>query len=148
MSREACRAWHYHHLYPQEVIEAAVVQEGRGTVPFPNTSLFGVENIGVGAAREWEKVSTVPIETITIDDLVQTHMGGRRPGILTTDTEGNDAQALFGARETLASGSVGYLEVKHWLGLILALTSHSHSQLTLALSHSVRIPFDGAVAVD
>ena len=37
---------------------------------------------------------SVPVRALTIDALVEEHMGGQVPSIITTDTEGHDALVI------------------------------------------------------
>ena len=104
------------------VIAAAAVdkQPASGTVAFlAHDARPGAENNGLvdeeanskGTSKggvQPHQVQSVRAETV--DSLVRSFMDGVAPAILTIDTEGFDPLVLQGARETLGSGRVHYLE--------------------------------------
>lgn len=113
--------------WPMEVVHAAMTaRTDPPTLMFPKSLNFGTENLGLSGQGQnwalWKKANrahnasgsaglrypVVHVPTQTVDSLVAHR---RRPvEVLLIDAEGHDPDVLMGARRTLSSGSVGYIE--------------------------------------
>eukprot|EP00227_Mantoniella_beaufortii_P021005 CAMPEP_0197604610 /NCGR_PEP_ID=MMETSP1326-20131121/41529_1 /TAXON_ID=1155430 /ORGANISM="Genus nov. species nov., Strain RCC2288" /LENGTH=363 /DNA_ID=CAMNT_0043172305 /DNA_START=32 /DNA_END=1120 /DNA_ORIENTATION=+ len=106
------------------VVEAAVTGKGGpASVSFPKDSKVGKESIGIGNKVRGAG-ATVMVPTQTVDNYARkngllSNFDVEKVDVLLIDTEGHDAKVLEGAKLTLESGSVRYLEfeyhaIGHW----------------------------------
>lgn len=98
------------HLDPDKfIVLHKAVGEKPGLVHFTD---FGGANTGNKVLEEsGEKVPTIEVEMNTIDNEVA--LWGNKPAFIKIDVEGQDLNALKGARQTLLSGTVKLVKFEH-----------------------------------